>query len=82
MHLSPIHTAEQLKTPTLMVHAERDARVPLRDFEKFVERAEESGAPLQSRTIGRRMTGMQDPAVREQYLDLILRFFRRNSSSK
>lgn len=79
--LSPGQSIERLKTPTFMFHAERDRNVPLRQIDDLENTSKRVDAPVTFRRISSRLTGMSDPAVREQYLDLIVRHFRSNTKA-
>ncbi|MEL7022335.1 MAG: prolyl oligopeptidase family serine peptidase [Pseudomonadota bacterium] len=78
--LSPLESVESLSVPTFAFHAARSEVISADDFERFAEAGERVSDTFDHSIIAERLTGFEDPGVRERYLELILRFFDRHGS--
>ncbi|MEO0366983.1 MAG: hypothetical protein AAF265_15995, partial [Pseudomonadota bacterium] len=67
--------------PTFAFHAARSEVISADDFERFAEAGERVSDTFDHSIIAERLTGFEDPGVRERYLELILRFFDRHGST-
>lgn len=75
---SPITHAERIKTPLLVLHGEQDKDVPFAQIGPFVERAKQSGAPIEYVTYPNEGHGNRLPRHQQEALDRTRTWFRRH----
>jgi dipeptidyl aminopeptidase/acylaminoacyl peptidase len=75
---SPITHAERIRTPLLVLHGEQDKDVPFAQIGPFVERAKQSGAPVDYHTYPNEGHGNRLPGHQQDALDRMRVFFRRH----
>jgi dipeptidyl aminopeptidase/acylaminoacyl peptidase len=73
--VSPLQQVAQLKVPVLVVHGARDVRVPLDQFELYIEALKKSGKTYVSHLYPDEGHGVHDPANRGDWLEKLGMFF-------
>lgn len=79
--LSPLESVKSLSVPTFAFHSARSEVTSSDDFDRFAKAGERASDAFDHSVIAERLTGFEDPGVRERYLELVLRFFDRHGST-
>ena len=78
--VSPLQQVEKLKVPVLVVHGARDVRVPLDQYEPYVEALKSAGKTYESHLYPNEGHGVHDPRNREDWLEKLGAFLEKCNS--
>ena len=75
--VSPLQQVEKLKVPVLVVHGARDVRVPLDQYELYIEALKGAGKTYESHLYPNEGHGVHDPRNRQDWLEKLGAFFEK-----
>jgi dienelactone hydrolase len=73
--VSPLQQVEKLKVPVLVVHGARDVRVPLEQYELYIEALKNGGKTYVSHLFPNEGHGLHDARNRQDWLEKLGAFF-------
>ncbi len=77
--ISPAVQVQRLRRPVLLVHGERDSRVPFRQHELMVDRADDADIELETLELEDSGHGFYNPEDEQAYYDAIVDFLARHN---